>query len=71
MSRISAKLITLTLIYIVLFNYPILGIFTKGQLWFGIPVVFIYVFMLWFLFIIITRSIISVVDNSQNVGKKQ
>ena len=33
-------------------NYPLLALFSKISLWYGIPVLFLYLFVLWVLFII-------------------
>jgi hypothetical protein len=33
-------------------NYPLLALFSKTALWYGIPVLYLYLFVLWLLFII-------------------
>jgi len=33
-------------------NYPLLALFSKKVLWFGIPALYLYLFVLWFLFIV-------------------
>lgn len=33
-------------------NYPLLTLFSKTLLWFGIPVLYLYLFVLWAFFII-------------------
>ena len=33
-------------------NYPLLGLFSKTVLWFGIPALFLYLFVTWVLFIV-------------------
>jgi predicted permease len=34
-------------------NYPLLALFSKKSLWFGIPALYLYLFFLWFLFILL------------------
>ena len=56
----SKRLVGLFLLGFVLFNYPILSLFNLDTNWFGIPVLYLYVFVSWLLlilliFIIITR----------------
>jgi len=34
-------------------NYPLLALFSKIALWYGIPVLYLYLFTVWFFFIII------------------
>ena len=33
-------------------NYPLLALFSKISLWYGIPVLYMYLFGLWLLFVI-------------------
>ncbi|KPJ99356.1 MAG: hypothetical protein AMJ60_05310 [Desulfobacterales bacterium SG8_35] len=33
-------------------NYPILGLFSQAALWYGIPVLYLYLFVTWVLFIV-------------------
>ena len=33
-------------------NYPLLALFSKTVLWFGIPLLYLYLFVLWLVFII-------------------
>lgn len=33
-------------------NYPLLALFSKTSLWFGIPVLYLYLFVLWLIFIL-------------------
>jgi len=33
-------------------NYPLLALFSKTALWFGIPLLYLYLFVFWILFII-------------------
>ena len=34
-------------------NYPLLALFSKTALWYGIPVLYLYLFVLWVLFIVL------------------
>ena len=33
------------------FNYPLLAVFSKIALWYGIPVLYLYLFVVWVLYI--------------------
>jgi len=33
-------------------NYPLLALFSKASLWYGFPVLYLYLFVLWVLFIV-------------------
>jgi predicted permease len=33
-------------------NYPLLALFSKNALWYGIPVLYLYLFVIWVLFIL-------------------
>lgn len=45
------RLITLFLLGMVLFNYPILSLFNRSALLFGIPVLYLFLFLMWLAFI--------------------
>ncbi len=47
----SRRLVGLFLLGCVLFNYPIISLFNINSDWFGIPILYVYVFGTW-LFII-------------------
>jgi len=34
-------------------NYPLLALFSKKVLWYGIPLLYLYLFTLWVLFILL------------------
>jgi predicted permease len=34
-------------------NYPLLALFSKIALWYGIPMLYMYIFTVWFVFILI------------------
>jgi hypothetical protein len=58
MSTRNAKLIGITLLGIVLFNFPILGIFSKNTWFVGLPSAVLYLFLLWLVFIFLIRRIV-------------
>ena len=58
MSRKSAKLVALSLVALLLFNFPIVGIFTKQQWVWGFPAPYVYLFAVWFLVILGIRQIV-------------
>jgi hypothetical protein len=41
------KLAALFLLGVVLFNYPVLSLFNKAASAFGIPIVYLYIFLAW------------------------
>jgi len=43
---------------VILLNYPILAIYNVPEVWFGIPVLFFFVFLFWLLLILATFLII-------------
>ncbi len=49
--RQGERLIGLLLIGLIAINYPILALFSKTVLWFGIPALYLYLFVFWALFI--------------------
>ena len=52
-SAISRRLFGLFLLGFILFNYPILSIFNLEIFWFGIPMLYLYMFSAWFLLILL------------------
>lgn len=56
--RINERLIGLVFLGIVVFNYPLLGLFSKNRFFYGVPLLYLYIFSLWFLFIIVLALII-------------
>ena len=50
-SNRNAKLTLLFFVAMLLFNFPIIGIFGKNQLVFGLPVLYLYIFSVWLLLI--------------------
>jgi hypothetical protein len=49
--RQAERLIGLLLLGIMAINYPLLALFCKSVLWFGIPALYLYLFVFWALFI--------------------
>ena len=46
------RLLLISLFFAVLLNYPMLSIFSKKQQWAGIPVLYLYIFVVWVLLIV-------------------
>ena len=51
-SIVSRRLVGIFLLGFILFNYPILSLFNLPVYWFGIPLLYLYVFALWTVFIL-------------------
>ncbi len=52
--KISGRqIIFLVLMFSLPFNYPILSIFNKSVLYLGIPLLFVYLFVVWLVIIVI------------------
>ena len=41
------RFVALCLLGILLFNYPILALFNVSGMWFGVPVLYVYMFIAW------------------------
>jgi hypothetical protein len=52
-SAISRRLFGLFLLGVILFNYPILSIFNQEKFWFGIPMLYLYMFTAWLVLILL------------------
>lgn len=50
----STKLITISLVGWLLLSFPLLSIFSTTGVIFGIPLLFLYVFVIWIVFIALT-----------------
>jgi len=46
------RLLVLFVFGILALNYPLLALFSKTVLWFGIPLLYLYLFVFWVIFII-------------------
>jgi predicted permease len=54
MSPIRRKIQRLLVVFFLgclAFNYPLLALFSKKILWAGLPLLFLYLFIFWFIFI--------------------
>jgi hypothetical protein len=70
MTSLAAKarrLVGLFLLGVVFFNYPILSLFNREFLLFGIPILYLYLFALWALLILLT----ALVTGSRRSGIKE
>jgi heme/copper-type cytochrome/quinol oxidase subunit 2 len=52
-SYISKRLVGLFLLGFVLFNYPVISLFNIDKFWFGIPILYLYVFGVWFILVML------------------
>jgi hypothetical protein len=53
----SAKLSVVSLLFLLLLNYPFLSIANQSKMLMGIPVLFVYLFACWVIFIFIIYRI--------------
>ncbi len=49
----QARLIGIFLMAVLLFNFPLLGMFDKGEKWGSVPALFLYIFIAWVLLILL------------------
>ena len=56
--RKGQRLIALFILGCVLFNYPVLSLFSKPGIWLGIPLLYLYIFAVWALLIGLTAYLI-------------
>ncbi len=60
MKRGNERLTAWVLLGALALNYPLLSLFSKPLLWFGIPALYLYLFVFWALFIavvaVLTRA---------------
>lgn len=52
MSKFAQKLIGIFFIFFILFNFPILNVFWKSSSVLGLPIIYLYIFTIWFLLIL-------------------
>ena len=57
-SRRSERLIALFVIAFLLFNYPLLSLFARDTLVFGVPLLYAYLFVVWAVIIALTGWIL-------------
>ena len=56
--RQKERLVALVMLGILLFSQPLLGLFDRLQLWFGIPLLYLYLFTAWGIFILLAALIL-------------
>jgi len=49
--RQKERLIVLPLVGVIALNYPLLSLFSRARLLFGVPLLYLYLFAVWLLFI--------------------
>jgi uncharacterized membrane protein YvlD (DUF360 family) len=52
------RLVAIVLLGCVLFNYPVLSLFSKPGTWLGIPLLYLYIFVVWAVLIGLTAYVI-------------
>ena len=52
------RLLVLFVFGVIALNYPLLALFSKAFLWFGIPLLYLYLFALWFFFILFIAFVV-------------
>ncbi len=62
-SRKTARLTALFLLGWMLFNYPILSLFSLNRLVFGIPPLYLYIFSVWVFMILAVALITRIKEN--------
>jgi hypothetical protein len=65
MTKRNASLIVLVLVGILALNYPWLSLFSTGGLFFGIPVLYLYLFLVWGAFIFLVGLLIETNEKSE------
>ncbi|GGP02502.1 hypothetical protein GCM10010992_07140 [Cloacibacterium rupense] len=60
--RHEQKLVILSVILFVLFNAPVLLLFNKIENYFGLPLIYIYIFGVWFLSVVFSFVIFKKFD---------
>jgi hypothetical protein len=64
--RQAERLIGLLLLGIIAINYPLLALFCKSVLWFGIPALYLYLFLFWALFIGLAAAVMERRESSES-----
>jgi hypothetical protein len=54
----NQKLIFLGILMLILLSYPFISVANKAQLLFGIPMLYLYIFIVWIIIIIILYRIV-------------
>lgn len=69
--RQSERLAGLLLIGLIAINYPLLALFSKTVLWFGIPALYLYLFVFWAVFIGLAAAVIEKREQSESNSKNR
>ena len=56
--RQNERLVVMLVLGVIALNYPLLSLFSKVQLLFGIPILYLYIFTVWFVFIVCVALIL-------------
>ena len=67
--RKSERLTGLLLIGLIAINYPLLALFSKTVLWFGIPALYLYLFVFWAVFIGLAAAVMEKRGPSESNSK--
>lgn len=67
----NERLIAVLIVGLLLLNYPLLSLFSKVHLVFGVPLLYLYLFAVWYIFIIcvalvLTRPPASMIDRQES-----
>jgi hypothetical protein len=52
------RLVAFAILIFCLFNFPIIGLFNKNIYFLGIPILYLYVFTLWFIGILVVGFLV-------------
>lgn len=63
--RRNERIMGLVLVGVLALNYPLLSIFASGALLFGIPVLYLYLFLFWAGFIAVAGLMIEAKDSDE------
>ena len=61
---VSRRLVGLFLLGFVLFNYPVISLFNLNKFWFGIPILYLYVFGVWLILVLLIVLITKINHNN-------
>ena len=54
----SSKLLITFVVFLLLFNYPLLSIVDQNALWWGFPTLYFYLFLVWAVMILVISQIV-------------
>jgi predicted tellurium resistance membrane protein TerC len=69
--RQRERLAGLLLLGLIAINYPLLALFSKTVLWFGIPALYLYLFVFWAVFIGLAAAVIEKREQSESNSKNR